>query len=111
MSDSTPAAEAAQCARYLKALGDPVRLQMMRALQSGPKSVSDLVLLLEVEMANVSHHLRVLYHAGLVTTQREGKFIYYSLCKEVLKSNPRLAGQLDFGCCKLDLRPEGTANR
>ena len=59
----------ALCATYLKALGDPVRLQIVRALQSGPKSVSDLVLLLELEMANVSHHLRVLFHADIVTTQ------------------------------------------
>jgi len=104
MSRSTEAAAAARCAKYFKALGDPIRLQMMRALQSGPLSVSDLALLLETELANVSHHLRVLYNAGLVTTERDGKFIYYSLCKDVLKSTPRLAGLLDFGCCKLDLR-------
>ncbi len=54
-------ADPAVCATYLKALGDPVRLQIVGALQSGPMSVSDLVLLLELEMANVSHHLRVLF--------------------------------------------------
>ena len=91
------------CATYLKALGDPVRLQIVRALQSGPMSVSDLALLFELEMANVSHHLRVLFHADIVTTERDGKFIYYGLNTDFLTS--RAVGKsLDFGCCKIDLR-------
>ncbi|MEZ6136172.1 MAG: metalloregulator ArsR/SmtB family transcription factor [Pirellulaceae bacterium] len=96
-------ANPALCATYLKALADPVRLQIVRALQTGPLSVSDLVVLLELEMANVSHHLRVLFHADIVTTQREGKFIYYAVNKEFLKSRS-VAKSLDFGCCKIDLR-------
>jgi len=100
-SDSPPGP--ALCATYLKALADPVRLQLVRALQAGPMSVSDLVVLLELEMANVSHHLRVLYHADIVTTQREGKFIYYAVNKEFLRSRS-VAKSLDFGCCKIDLR-------
>ena len=97
--------EAVQCAKYLKALGDPIRLQMIRALQSGPKSVSDFTLLLDLELPNVSHHLRVLYNAGLVSTERDGKFIYYSLRQEVLNVRSKLpSGLFDFGCCKLDLR-------
>lgn len=104
-SKDDEAKEAAQCARYLKALGAPIRLQMIRALQSGPKSVSDFALLMELELANVSHHLRVLFNAGLVTTERDGKFIYYSLSQELLRNHSRLAtGLFDFGCCKLDLR-------
>ena len=102
-TQDTFSSDSALCATYLKALGDPVRLQIVRALQSGPMSVSDLVLLLELEMANVSHHLRVLFHADIVTTQREGKFIYYALNKEFLKSRSA-AKSLDFGCCKIDLR-------
>jgi len=96
--------EATQCAKYMKALGDPIRLQMIRALQSGPKSVSDISELLELELQNVSHHLRVLLHAGLVSNERDGKFIYYSLSPDVMKHRAESAGMLDFGCCKLDLR-------
>jgi len=99
--DSQP--DPALCASYLKALADPVRLQMVRALQAGPMSVSDLLVLLELEMANVSHHLRVLYHADIVTTEREGKFFYYAINNEFLKSRS-VAKSLDFGCCKIDLR-------
>lgn len=94
---------AAVCAGYLKALGDPIRLQIVKALQSGAMSVSDLAILLDLELANVSHHLRVLFHADLVTTQRDGKFIYYHLNQQFLK-NASVAQSLDFGCCAIDLR-------
>lgn len=98
--------EEQQCATYLKALADPLRLQLVRALQTGPLTVSDLTMLLEQEIGTVSHHLRVLYHADLVTTRREGKFIYYSL-QDRLMSARRAATKnaLDLGCCKLDMGP------
>lgn len=92
-----------QCAVYLKALADPTRLRIVRGLQAGPLSVSDLVLLLDLEMAVVSHHLRVLFHADIVETERDGKFIYYSLNRVLLCNQARL-DSLDFGCCKLDMR-------
>ncbi|EAQ78957.1 ArsR/SmtB family transcription factor [Blastopirellula marina] len=90
------------CASYLKALADPYRLQIIRALQQGPMSVTDIALLLELEIANASHHLRVLYHAQIATTHKEGKFVYYDLNQAFLKS--KAANSLDFGCCKFDLR-------
>lgn len=97
--------DAIRCAAYLKALADPFRLQMVRALQAGAMSVSDLALLLEIDLANASHHLRVLYNAGLVKTEREGKFIYYSLTEQFNAARSRSGGpSLDFGCCKLDMR-------
>ncbi|MEM6468861.1 MAG: metalloregulator ArsR/SmtB family transcription factor [Planctomycetota bacterium] len=98
-------ADEQRCAAYLKALAEPLRLQIVRALQTGPFSVSDLALALEQEVGTVSHHLRVLYHADLVTTEREGKFIYYSLRTDIHKrpSRTKNTGSLDFGCCKLDI--------
>jgi DNA-binding transcriptional ArsR family regulator len=98
--DGTPGAD--QCAVYLKALGDPWRLKIIKALQVGPMSVSDLALLLECETANVSHHLRVLFHADLVSTQRDGRFIYYRLNRDLLHAGPAKKA-FDFGCCKFEL--------
>ena len=92
-----------RCAAYLKALGDPSRLKMIRALQAGPLSVSDLALLLEQEIGTTSHHLRVLYHAELVTTSRSGKYIYYSLSSRLSQKQQRVPSSLDFGCCRLEL--------
>ncbi|TWU19168.1 ArsR/SmtB family transcription factor [Allorhodopirellula heiligendammensis] len=96
-----------RCAAYFKALAEPLRLQIVKALQTGPLSVSDLACSLEQEIGTVSHHLRVLFRAGLVSTQREGKYIYYSLSSDFHKqaSNTRKIGSLDFGCCKLDISP------
>lgn len=94
----------AQCSTYLKALADPMRLRIVQTLQSNTVSVSDLAVLLDSEIANVSHHLRVLFHAGIVTTKRVGKYAYYSLNTELLGNKKMKSSKLDFGCCTLDLR-------
>ena len=96
--------DVSECATYLKALADPIRLNIVKALQAGPLSVSDLALLLEIEIANVSHHLRVLFHADLVSTQREGRHIYYQLNGDFQKKSKAAGSSLDFGCCRIDLR-------
>ena len=93
----------ADCADYFKALADPVRLQIVRALRAGPLNVSDLALLLELDIAKTSHHLRVLYHADIVTIAKDGKYSYYNLNADFLK-NKKPGSALDFGCCKVDLR-------
>ena len=91
------------CARYLKAVADPIRLQVVRILQNGPMTVSDISLFLDIELANISHHLRVLFNAKVVTTQRDGKYIYYSINEKLF--DPGISkDSLDFGCCKLDMR-------
>jgi DNA-binding transcriptional ArsR family regulator len=91
------------CANYLKALGDPTRLRIVKALQIGPLTVSDLAELLEVDMQKVSHHLRILFHADLLTLQREGKFRYYELNSNFVKRR-QSSNALDLGCCTLGLR-------
>jgi len=105
MPESNPPDET-RCAVFLKALADPLRLQMVRALQRGPLSVSDLAEMLEQEMGMISHHLRVLYHADLVVTERDGKFIYYSLSDKFFAERGKShQGSLDFGCCKFEIGP------
>jgi DNA-binding transcriptional ArsR family regulator len=95
--------EADRCAGFLKALGDPNRLRIMQALRSSPLTVTDLSLLLEVELPNVSHHLRVLFHAGLVTTRKDGKFKYYQIDRQVVR-NKAISADYDLGCCRLQMR-------
>jgi len=99
--------EPSRCARYLKALGDPLRLRIVECLQGGPCSVSDVAELLEIDIAKASHHLRILLQADLVATEREGKYIYYSLAPGFLKkSASRKGDMLDFGCCRIELRSD-----
>jgi DNA-binding transcriptional ArsR family regulator len=94
-----------KCARLLKALADPYRLKIVQCLQSGPKNVSELAELLAEELANVSHHLAVMRHAGLVRDEKHGKFIVYSLHPAVFRPAQRgtAADALDLGCCRIEL--------
>jgi len=96
------------CARLLKALADPERLKLIQCLLSGAKNVSELSNLLGVELANVSHHMRVLRHADLVCDERQGKFVVYSLNPQFFR--PKGAGDcadsVDLGCCRLELTGE-----
>ena len=94
---------AERCAELLKALADAERLRLVQALRAGPQSVSDLAALLENEIGNVSHHLKVLRKHGLVTTQRRGKMVIYSLAASILNTRGSKADRLEFGCCCLEL--------
>jgi len=97
------------CARFLKALADPERLKIVQCLQTGPKSVGEVAGLLERELVNVSHHLGVLRHAGLVKDQKQGKYVIYTLHPDVLRAaKPHATKEvcLDLGCCRLKWNTE-----
>lgn len=97
-----------ECAQLLKALADPERLKIVQCLVDGPKNVSEVSALLGQEMANVSHHLGVLRHSGLVQVEKQGKFMVYSLHPDVFrpKTAPQKSPCLDLGCCRLELTGE-----
>jgi DNA-binding transcriptional ArsR family regulator len=98
---------AAECVKQLKVLADEGRLRIIQLLQAGPLAVSDIAQLLETEIANVSHDLRILHRHALVQTQRQGKHIYYSLTPDFLQQS-RGKRHLNLGCCRLEM-PEETA--
>ncbi|HEY2838163.1 MAG TPA: metalloregulator ArsR/SmtB family transcription factor [Pirellulales bacterium] len=93
------------CAARLKALADPDRLQIVISLLQGDKSVTSLTDELGMPMDKVSHHLGVLRAANLVQTQKQGKFVIYSLAPEVAAAGASATGTktIDLGCCQLDL--------
>jgi DNA-binding transcriptional ArsR family regulator len=68
----------------LQAIADPVRLEIVRMLASSPGSVCacDFTDCCTVSQPTVSHHLKVLREAGLVTTERHGTYIYYDLAPD-----------------------------
>ena len=71
---------AEQIAGYAKALGDPTRLTLAVALSEGGElCVCDLSWILERAENLVSHHLKLLRSAELVTSRRDGKMVMYSL--------------------------------
>jgi ArsR family transcriptional regulator len=75
-----PAAEAADLAQAFKAIGDPVRLQLLSMIAShagGEVCVCDLTPAFDLTGPTISHHLRVLREAGLIDHQRRGTWVYY----------------------------------
>lgn len=69
-------------AEVCKTLSSPKRLEILSILKDGEKSVSELVEILGVPKANVSQHLAVMRHKGILKSRREGVNIYYSLANQ-----------------------------
>ncbi len=77
---STHAAQA--LAGTLSALADPVRLRMLSLIGTVEEvSVRDLSALSDLAQPTVSHHLRVLRDAGLLTSQRRGNWVWYRIAR------------------------------
>jgi ArsR family transcriptional regulator len=78
---------AIRMAEVAKALGDPVRLQLVDVLRghAGKVCVCELVPLFDLSQPTVSHHLKVLRQAGIVGSEREGLWAYYYVIPDALK--------------------------
>jgi ArsR family transcriptional regulator len=71
---------AASLSAAFKALGDPVRLQLMSMIASAPGGeicVCDLTPAFAVSGSTISHHLKTLREAGLVDAERRASWVYY----------------------------------
>jgi DNA-binding transcriptional ArsR family regulator len=97
-----------RCAELLGALASPDRLRIVRYLREGPRNVGEIAEHLKDKAVNVSHHLNVLRHAGLVQNEKQGRFVIYSLAPGVL-AQAEECDRLQLGCCQLDLPREGEA--
>ena len=91
----SPAETAAALAPAFKALGDPVRLQLMSMIASaetGEICVCDLTPAFALSGPTISHHLKTLREAGLVDADRRGTWVYYRARPGIMK---QLAALLD----------------
>jgi len=89
------AAAAMQMAAMFKALSDPVRLRLLSSVAShagGQACVCDISAGVEVSQPTVSHHLKVLRDAGLLTSQRRASWVYYAVVPEALEALSVLLG-------------------
>jgi ArsR family transcriptional regulator len=87
------ATSALEIAVRLKALADPVRLQLVSQLLSAPDNelrTRDLAPILAITEATVSHHLKQLLETGLVTKRRERTSVYYRLDLEAVGALARV---------------------
>jgi len=62
-----------------KVFTSPVRVELIDILRHEKKSVNELVDLMGLSQSNISQHLHILRERGVVRTEKEGKFVYYTL--------------------------------
>jgi len=86
--------DAEQMASWFRVLGDPARLRLFSLIASKSEACAacDMVEPLGVTQPTVSHHLKVLYEAGLVTREKRGRFVYYRPVPERLAILSRAIG-------------------
>lgn len=72
----------------LKALADPTRLEILRVVvaQSGPVCACDIVDRFDLSQPTISHHLKILRDAGLLTSRKKGLWSFYSPDPEGLEA-------------------------
>ena len=93
MRYAATAVEVAPMSRLFAALGDEVRLRIIALLAHGELCVCHLEAALDLKQANASRHLAILRQAGVVTSRRQDRWVYYALapqadadCKRQLKA-------------------------
>jgi len=84
--DTLPGREAERLTHAMEVLAHPVRLQILAVLlrHEGRACVCDVEAAVPVKQPTVSHHLKLLREAGLVTAEREGLWAYYRVRREKL---------------------------
>lgn len=88
-----------EAAELFKLLAVDKRIEIIELLKKEPMSVNAMAEALGVTQSAVSQHLRVLKAAGLVTDERQGYWIFYSLNREALeKCRQRLNRICTCGC-------------
>lgn len=81
-------------ARLFRGFADPSRLAILKALQDGALTVSEIVQVTGLSQPNVSNHLSCLRDCGLVTATQHGRFVRYALSDFRVKQLLRLADEL-----------------
>jgi ArsR family transcriptional regulator len=82
-------AEAATLAEVFKALGDPTRLRLISlvaAHEDAEACVCELTEPVGLSQPTVSHHLRILVEAGILSREQRGKWAYYRLITDTLNT-------------------------
>ena len=95
LDDELTASDAEATAAVFKALADPARVRIVSMLARNPESVfvCELTPPLGVSQPTVSHHLKKLVQAGLLTREQRGVWAYYTLDRDGLE---RAASVLDL---------------
>ncbi len=79
--------DARRLARMFKALGDPTRVRLLSLIAARPDGeacVCDLTEPVGLSQPTVSHHMRLLVDAGLVTREQRGRWAFYAIVADTL---------------------------
>ena len=90
-----------EIACLFKALSDENRIRILKLLRSGEKCACKLLEELNISQPTLSHHMKILCDAGIVTGRKEGKWTHYSICCEGVSGVRTLMRELlteDCGC-------------
>lgn len=87
-------------AHRFRTLGEPLRLKILQQLESGEKTVGELVENLDAGQPNISKHLGILSDAGLVARRRDGTRVLYAIGDPIV-----------FRLCQLICRSETDRSR
>ncbi len=96
-----------EAAELFKILSVDKRIEIIERLKCGPMTVNVLAEMLGVTPSAVSQHLRVLKAAGLVTNERRGYFIRYSLNEDALEACRQRLNRICTCGCLEQLSEEG----
>lgn len=85
-------------ARVFKAFCDENRLMILEMLQSGEKCACQLLEALAIGQSTLSHHMKILCDSGIVTSRKEGKWMYYAISPEGTKKAKDLLDVMTTSC-------------
>jgi len=71
-------------ARFLRCIGEPTRLQILKLVAKDEKCVGELTKVLNKEQSLISHHLRTLKECNIVRERHEGQKVYYKISDDQL---------------------------
>jgi ArsR family transcriptional regulator len=108
MPQAAASLDLARTARLCRALADENRLRIIEMLGAGERCVCELTVALDLGQSLLSHHLKTLKDAGLVTDRREGRWVYYTLSCDTLDDlggaiealAPAVGAGRSEDCCK-----------
>lgn len=72
-------------ALVFKALSDENRIRILKLLHDGEKCACKLLEELNISQPTLSHHMKILCDAGIVTGRKDGKWTHYSICCDGVK--------------------------
>lgn len=81
-------------ATMFKAFCDENRLQILQLLQNGERCACNLLEEMQITQPTLSHHMKILCDAGVVSGRKEGKWMYYSISDEGMKNIKECLDQL-----------------